>query len=56
MDASLVAGFVALGVCLVLAFVGFFFRFMMMRDLWSRGSQPREKRPKLPPRDPYHIP
>lgn len=56
MDASIVAGFVALGFCLVLAFVGFVFRFMMLRDMWSRDTRPGNKRPKLPPRDPYHIP
>lgn len=58
MDASLLAGFVALGLCIPLIVVGFAARFMTMRNLLGgNGRGPGRRRPRPPPgRNPYHLP
>ncbi|MGH9282148.1 MAG: hypothetical protein ACRD0S_04355 [Acidimicrobiales bacterium] len=57
MDASLVAGYIALALCIPLVLVVFGLRLRNLLNLLNRGNRPGSKRPpKLPPRDPYHIP
>lgn len=57
---SVVAGFVALGLCVPLIVVGFAARWAFMREMLGgdgRRGGGRPRRPTPPPgRDPYHLP
>lgn len=60
MDASVLAAFIALGLCIPLIVVAFGMRLLALRDLFEgggRGRRDRDRRPKPPlGRNPYHLP
>ncbi|MGQ0521947.1 MAG: hypothetical protein ACT4PX_12490 [Actinomycetota bacterium] len=56
MEPSLLAGFVALGLCVPLVAFSFWIRWRSLRNLFA-GPERRDKPPRLPPgRNPYHLP
>ena len=56
MEPSLLAGFVALGLCVPLVALSLWLRWRSLRNLFA-GPERRDKPPKLPPgRNPYHLP
>ncbi len=57
MEAPVLAGFIALGLCIPLIVVALGMRLLAMRNLFGSGGRGPRDRPKPPlGRDPYHLP
>lgn len=57
MEISVLAGFIALGLCIPLIVVALGTRFLALRNLFGSGGRRPRDRPKPPlGRNPYHLP